>query len=276
MYVYERVKTDKDLPIKLHHFYFEKEKHDMRKHWHRSLEIVIPLKGTLKLWIDGKELKLSSGEVFIINSCEVHQLYWIEDTDYYEGYCLQINHDYMLKCSSKLENVYFHQSENEETTRMIINIVDRIIHTYEIYSENSSLYIESHILMLLYVMCESLQDTRLPHFKSEKFQKRIADIVGYLENHYSDDISMEEVARHFDISTSYLNRFFKQQLDTTPKEYLTQYRLAKAEDYLKDTDYAVIDIAYMTGFSNLNSFYSAFKKRYGKSPLQWRKTLLKY
>ncbi len=276
MYEYEKIITDKHLPIKLQHFFIEKEEHAMHKHWHKSLEIIIPVHGTVKLWINGKQAKVKRGDIYIINSRDVHQMYWIEDTSYYEGYCLQIDYQYMLASNPRLKYIYFNNPKDKRMTNTIIRIIDVIVRAYNKHNENTLLYIESHILLLLYVLCENLGVYQDDQVKEKSNDKRIHDIVSYMEIHYYEDLTIESIANHFHLSTRYLSTIFKEQLGISPKEYLTRYRLKKAEESLVETNYTIIDIAMSHGFSNLNSFFREFKKHYGQTPLQYRKMNVRF
>lgn len=273
MYQYEKVDCDKNLPMKLFNFYFEKETFEMNKHWHNSLEIIVPVVGSLNLWIDHEELILSPGDIYIVNSKVVHQIYWIEDTKYYKGYCLQINYGFIKQCCKDIDNIFFKQPKNKETIEIIRKMIEQIIKAYEVHTNYVPLYIESNLLMLLYVLCDKLavRKKRIVNTKSDKYKKRITEIVDYMQLHYKENISLDMIANHFDISSRYFTSIFKQQLGVTPKEYLTEYRLKQASIDLLETDSSATDIAYNHGFPNLNSFYVSFKREFGKTPNEYRR-----
>lgn len=68
MYKYEKVEHDNELPTKLHDFYIEDNIGEpIEKHWHRSIEILIPLYGSFILWINGNKVKITAGNIYIIN-----------------------------------------------------------------------------------------------------------------------------------------------------------------------------------------------------------------
>lgn len=83
--------------------------------------------------------------------------------------------------------------------------------------------------------------------------------------------SIEDVAQHFHISHSYLGRIFKQHTRTTPVQMLQEIRLSHACEFLENTQLSVQEIAYKTGYSDVTFFIRIFHKKYGVTPLQYRK-----
>lgn len=274
MYQYEKIQTDDNVPIKMYHFSFEKEPHDMLKHWHNSLEIVFPMVGSLHVWHNKQEYILPEGEMLIVNSRDIHQFYWIEDTPYYNGYCVQINYDYIKKClknSVGLE-IRFKQPQEQKTKEILKDTITKIAKSYHTGSSYGSLLIESEVLMLLYILCNQLIEKDEPVI-SDKHKKKISEIVNYMEAHFNEDISMEAIAEHFEMSNRYFSKFFRENIGIPPKEYLTLFRLRHATHLLEKTDYPVIDIAYACGFTSLSSFYKFFSRTYKQSPAQYRKNI---
>lgn len=277
MYKYEKVEPDDSLPMRLLDFYFEKNDYKIEKHWHNSLEILVPVIGTLQLWINGQEMTLPSGSIYIVNSRDVHDMIWLEDTPVYKGYCLQINYAFIRQCCKDIDQIYFKQPDDPKICEMIKKMIYEIIRGYEINSQYMPMYIESNLLMLLYVMCDHLAVKKelTTIAKSDRHQKRIAEMIQYMEEHYREDLSIEMLSQHFNMSSRYFSKLFKEQMGTTPKEYLTAIRLKKASQALLETDYSATDIALENGFANINSFHIAFKRKYGKTPAQYRKLMRK-
>lgn len=277
MYKYEKIHTDKNLPIKMYNFYIEKETNHAIKHWHNSLEIVISINGLLNVHINNQELILKEGEILIINSKDVHQLNWIDETEIHKGYCIQINDDYVKKCCHFDGEIRFKQPTDLQTIQLMKKTIFRIANGCESSSNYVSLLIESEILMLMYILCNNLIEDNpdsvkkdITHLKGDKYKKRITNMVNYLEEHYNENLSIELVAEHFNMSGRYFSKLFKDNLGVSPKKYLTLYRLQKVADLLEDTDDSITDIAFTNGFTSLSSFYSFFNKVYGKTPVQYR------
>lgn len=92
----------------------------------------------------------------------------------------------------------------------------------------------------------------------------------YMEEHYAEDLHVDDVAREAAISTSQLIRLFKQQLGTTPHSYLLRYRITQAKELLAETTLPVATIARQVGFASESNFSYRFGEMCGQSPSAYR------
>jgi len=98
----------------------------------------------------------------------------------------------------------------------------------------------------------------------------VVKAMTYMESRYSENISLKEVAEHVSISTYYLSRLFKRETGKNFSEYLTDYRMDKAKEYLVDSDMKLYEIADQIGLSDPHYFSRTFKKHVGLTPSQYR------
>ena len=92
----------------------------------------------------------------------------------------------------------------------------------------------------------------------------------YMEEHYAEDLHVDDVAREAAISTSQLIRLFKRQLGTTPHSYLLRYRITQAKELLAETTIPVATIARQVGFASESNFSYRFGEMCGQSPSAYR------
>lgn len=103
--------------------------------------------------------------------------------------------------------------------------------------------------------------------KTEKKQNYLVEhVIYFLENHYTEDITLEQLARDHYVSPAYLSRIFKETTDMSPINYLIQIRLKNANALLKNEDTTVKEIAKAVGYDDAYHFSKLFKKYYGVSP----------
>lgn len=88
----------------------------------------------------------------------------------------------------------------------------------------------------------------------------------YIDSHYNEELSLEDVSREVNLSPQYFSRFFKNETGCNFIEYLTQVRISKAIELLKDNDLSVKEICYTIGYNDPNYFSRIFKKITGYSP----------
>ena len=96
-------------------------------------------------------------------------------------------------------------------------------------------------------------------------------VVQYVNRSRNQNITSEDICKHFSCSRSYMSTQFNKFAGKTLRQYLNELRIHDAKILLKNTDLSVTEIAFSVGFNNSNYFSDLFKKEVGKSPLQFRK-----
>lgn len=100
--------------------------------------------------------------------------------------------------------------------------------------------------------------------------EKMKEILGYINQNYSRDIGLDEIAEYFGMKTKTLSAFFKRKTGAGFLEYLTRLRMEEAKRLLLETDKPVKEILIEVGYISNSTFTMMFKKHVGKSPLQFR------
>ena len=96
------------------------------------------------------------------------------------------------------------------------------------------------------------------------------ETITYINEHFKEDISVENLASHAGLSQYHFIRTFKKETGFTPHEYLINTRIATAKYLLKNSRLPVKDICFASGFSSESIFCGAFKRHQGMTPMQYR------
>ena len=96
-------------------------------------------------------------------------------------------------------------------------------------------------------------------------------ILCYVDMHYSENITMNDLSAVAGLSPDYMARKFKSALHMTPSEYVRKFRIARAMELLCTTDLSVAEVARRTGFSDVSLFSRVFKQSVGLPPASYRK-----
>ncbi|TBL81115.1 response regulator [Paenibacillus thalictri] len=96
----------------------------------------------------------------------------------------------------------------------------------------------------------------------------------YIREHAHEDISLEAVAEHVQLSPFYVSKMFKEQIGANYIDYLTECRMEHAKRLLSDAGKSLKEIAYEVGYKDPNYFSRVFKKSTGLSPSDYRKDLV--
>lgn len=134
------------------------------------------------------------------------------------------------------------------------------------YSAQRQASLISEMLVLIYRYAPSL-------FASEnnKSISVIWKIQCRLEQDCQEEFTLEELAKEYHISTSYLSHLFKKVTGYSVMQYLTMCRLSLARQLLEETELSVTEILFRTGFSDSSNFARLFKREMQISPMEYRK-----
>ncbi len=271
MIQYEKVNDDLNLPIKL--IRFEGEINEpIHKHWHNSLEIVLPICGAEYGWVDGKYYILykENSLPLIINSRSIHA-FESGRPKRYIGLALQINYQFLKKVYPQIDYIYFKQPD-EEVGMLIKKQLFLINEYYESESSHKELLIYSALYHLIYLLAQYLAVEKKDkvELKSEKNKHRITSIMNYIDENYQEDLTIEMLSEVFGLSEGHLSKLFKDNLGMTIKSYISQIRAKEVKQALLDSDLPLIDIAIMCGFPSVKSMNKVFKDLYHTTPSQFR------
>lgn len=101
-----------------------------------------------------------------------------------------------------------------------------------------------------------------------------ARALAYLEDHYTEEIPLAELARVAGVSPRHLDRVFAQAFHFTPRAYIARLRMARARALLR-TDRPITEIAFDCGYADSNYFSQVFRRHTGMSPQQYRRETMK-
>jgi AraC-like DNA-binding protein len=109
--------------------------------------------------------------------------------------------------------------------------------------------------------------------RQSRMARAVDEAEHYLAEHFTDAVSIEQLARKLGVAYSHFRRAFKAQTGFAPWQYMVHLRLSRARRMLASSDATLEDIANQLRFSSSSHFSVAFKKVYGISPAIWRRQL---
>ncbi len=92
----------------------------------------------------------------------------------------------------------------------------------------------------------------------------------YIADHYSEPITVSDIAKYVSVSNDYLGRVFKKSTNMTLIDYINEFRVRKSVELLKKSEYPVEEIYAMVGYNSVTNFYKVFKKIMGCTPAKYR------
>ena len=120
-----------------------------------------------------------------------------------------------------------------------------------------------HMLSLLQLIIGDIS-------QAETKNKTFDSILAFVQNNITRDITLRSIADACACSESTVSHLFKEYTNQSVKKYVNQLRIKQAEKFLLSSDIPIGNIAQLCGFENSNYFSTAFKKRFGVSPTEYR------
>lgn len=110
--------------------------------------------------------------------------------------------------------------------------------------------------------------------KDEKNKEFINSLIQYIRDNLHSDLSVDRLAEHYFMSTSYFRKIFKDEIGEPIKEYIDKERMKKAKELLENPHIKIRDVAAKIGYISVTSFTRAFKQESGKTPGEYRDDIL--
>ena len=146
-------------------------------------------------------------------------------------------------------------------------ILDMLKHTQS--TTSNIYYLQGKLYEFFSVLSRDVAIETAPAISQES--NYILEAISFIRNNYSRGVSVADVAAQLNINRSYLYTLFKNTLDISPKNFLTNFRISRAREQLILTDYSVEYIAHSCGYHDTLVFSKAFKSIIGFTPREYRK-----
>lgn len=246
-------------------------------HWHSEFEFIYLEKGYAKFYIDGDEYKIEAGDFLFVNSGSIHsgeelvrrsigyaivfdlRLLFSEEPDY-------CKHEYFLPLLNK--RIYIPSFVKDDIIREDIR---KIISSFIEKSYGYELHIKSLLFSIFWRLFKFHAERQKENGRLGYKTERIKDVLNYINQNFSKDLTLDELSKQVDMSKFYLCRLFKDSLRMSPVEYINKVRIEKATELLINTDMSISEIALECGFNNISYFIKVFKRYMNITPLKFRK-----
>lgn len=225
------------------------------------------VEGSGKVTIAGEEQLVEAGQGMLLfpgisHSYQAETERWIVHWLTFDG----VQVDNILK-SIGLEDSGIYWCSNSDLLESKIRLALSLVEAKKSFAGIDCSALVYGFLLDLYKYTHKTADETL-HIK----QSRLDPVLEYIAEHYSDPISMEDLANCIDITPQYLCQLFRDLLHTRPFEYVNQFRLNKSKELLLSwPEMRISEIAKRAGYSSESYFGTIFKKNEGLSPSRFRK-----
>lgn len=251
-------------------------------HWHKDLEFILIKKGAMTYSVNGKLIELEEGCGIMVNSRQLHYGFSAKHQEC-EFICitlspelLQINNWFYQNCiepiteSSACPYLYLTRSG---WTSSVMEKLDELYDSFGKIPAEALSYFElmEKYFMLMKLLYENLDIQSQTRQSEASDLSSLKSMITYIEEHYTEHITLSDIARSGTCCKSKCSMLFKKYLRDTPISYTTRFRLRRSLSTLLGSNTSIADIAYENGFGGASYYCEAFKKYYGMSPLLYKK-----
>ena len=231
------------------------------EHYHSSFELYYMKEGKCNYFIADRSYDVVSGDVILIPPGTIHRTNY--NTKTHSRWLINFSDEFVsgeiLDAALKLGYLY----SNDALATQVESIFEMI---EEEYVKNDTLSVHAlrkYTEQLLLMMIRSGNEKQ-----SEPEGNVIVEgAVRYIQENYMNEVRLSAVAKLMSVSVEHLSRIFKRETGFGFNEYLTLYRLQRAEYILvNEPGRAIGEIAYFCGFNDSNYFSYRFKQKYGIPP----------
>lgn len=255
-------------------------------HWHPEIELTYVINGQISYQVNDRIYELHAGDGLFCNSNALHTGHMIDgqDCNYisttfhpriiygFEGSILQRDYVKPLLSDPSLGSIVFHPFVDWH--RPILDAMQQI---HELFLEHPAAFEMQVAQQLSFIWLSiyrniTVENQASPdHVGQSRDIERLRSILAFIQAHYMDKITLDDISAQINICKSECCRFFKKYMQQSLFDYLLYYRIEKSLPLLTENRLSVTEIAEQTGFSSSGYFSRVFKEQMNCSPSQYRK-----
>lgn len=246
----------------------------MEFHAHDFLELYYFLDGSVTYYIEDQVYDLCPGDLLIIPAGKMHRPVIANEHAAYERMVLWITPQYLQSIDSPAgdlqknlqkvgEHGYCVPFRGDETV-FVTALLKKLLYMQK--NDTDPKFCAGAVELYLWTIFRSYGVIDTTHRNETQV---IPQVIRYITEHFSEPLTLEDIAAEFFVSKSYLNRHFKAYTNSTVYAYIMALRLTHARRMLREGTPAV-EAGRECGFSDYSTFYKAFKTQTGLSPQQFK------
>lgn len=250
-------------------------------HWHEEAEITLITKGNCIYQIDLVDYQVNEGDIIFIPPLILHSISrGTTEEIISETYVFHLNFlggNSTDICSTR----YLTPMMNQELSMPYIitpshpayeslkKIFYQINTLYAAEAFGYELSLKALLLQACFLLLQYSSKSKSTSVLTTS--DTIKTVLDYIELHFSEEMTISELAHICHFSDYHFMRFFKKYMNMTCVEYINNLRLEKSVELLKQGNSSVMDVSLSVGFHNASYFHRAFKKKYHMTPLSFMK-----
>ena len=242
-------------------------------HVHRALELGLVLEGDATVRVDERIFPVKKGSLFFFNANEPHQIQASSQAGAKVAY-LQVASSFCSEYLSCFRNLELQENDltgtlpaeslKELTKLMVQALTDYMAEDSDLYALRCVCSV-CQLYSRLLTVAPYRQMTEAAYLARNKKMARLSRITEYIDNNYSEKITLEQLAKQEGVTTTYLSHFIHDHLHMTFQEYVSSVRFERALKLLRDTSMCMTDVSVVSGFSDVKYLSRMLENHFGMS-----------
>lgn len=275
----DTITLDADFPFHINEVLLKKTDNcEDSFHWHKFCEITYVQGGNGYYFVNGIQYEMKQGDLIIFNNIEPHG-WMVQDEDmqvlvmiFLTDFVSEFHSDYLKPFIERGSNFKNKVHSEDALALVIASGMDEILKEYNQKIQGYQLLIKADVLRILTFLIRYYQNAVQTSSNMEDLNEkknamgRLEEAFRYINVHYTEKITLGEVAQSVYMSDNYFSTYFKKVTNCSFIDYITELRLKKVNELMKVTDLNMLDIAMECGFNNMSNFYRMYKKHIGELP----------
>lgn len=255
-----------------------KRAHREASHCHDFTEICYIMSGKGEYMVDGKKVAVSQGDILIYNPGVYHEAIYTKQKEQMMEFFIAFD-NYQFK---DMPPDHFIMEEGEflfHGDSTLQQKLSRLCSSISTEQANGGpgryfmlkSYLIQFLLLLLREKKGSYKAQEGYSFESVNKTYVVEQMVNYINDHYREKISLDQIAKNMYLSSFYISKIFKSETGETPINYAIKIRLEKAKElFEKQEKLNVQEVAAYVGYDDAYHFSKLFKKHYGSAPSHYK------
>ena len=253
----------------------DRETHEVEYHYHDFDKITIFIKGKVTYMVEGKSYDLLPYDIVLVKHNDIHRL-TVDNSEVYERIIVYISPNFMdAYQTADYDLSYCFQKAEEEHSNVLripsleksslFRSITRLEHSFSDEGYAAGLYRQVLFLEFMIHLNRAVQKNRLEYLDTNDCNMKIVDILYYINEHITDELTIDHIADTFYVSKYYMMRLFKQETGYTIGTYISQKRLLLAKELLL-SGVPSTQVCFDCGYKDYSTFSRAYRKLFGESP----------
>lgn len=244
-----------------------------KNHSHNHMEIAYIISGKAIFNINGVSYEVKEGDIVLINPYEQH--YGIPTSTKNPSLEFFVGFSNFKFNDMPPETLFLNEhpiiTTKTSSRKQFLQLINDIMEENKQNQIGKDFMLQSYITQFILL---AIREKQQQNIQAENKKTVITkEIISYLHEHFAEKISLEQVAKNLYLSPFYISKVFKEEIGETPINYLIKIRLENAKDLLLNKkDLSIKEISSIVGYDDAYHFSKSFKKYYGLSPAEYKKT----